>query len=92
MRVGDGGIADLRVPGGDRQLTGQQRGARLVSRIADLQEVTALGFGHRRHGPVVDDQQVDPPESVQSSLEWLPSARATARSRNSSAAFRKSAV
>ena len=63
--VSDGGIADLCVPARHRQLTGKQRGTRLVSRIADLQEVAALRFAHRRHRPVVHHQQVDPFEPVQ---------------------------
>ena len=58
--VGDGGITDLRVPGGDRQLTGQQGGMHLITRIADLQKITALSLGQRRHRPIVDDQQIEP--------------------------------
>src|ERR1017187_9543584 len=40
--VGDRRIADLRVPGGDRQLAGQQGGMHLITPIADLQKIPAL--------------------------------------------------
>ena len=63
--VGDGGITDLRVPGGDRQLTGQQGGMHLITRITDLQKITALCLGQRGHRPIVDDQQVEPAEPVE---------------------------
>src|ERR1039457_7492868 len=46
--VGDRRIADLRVPGGDRQLAGQQGGMHLITPIADLQKIPALCLGQRR--------------------------------------------
>jgi hypothetical protein len=36
-------IANLRVPGDDGDLTGEQNGSRLVACITDLEEVAALG-------------------------------------------------
>jgi hypothetical protein len=33
--------------------------AYLIAVLADLPEVAALGFGQRRHSPVVDDQDID---------------------------------
>ena len=63
--VGDGGIADLRVPGGDRELAGQQRGTCLIAPVTDLQEVTALCLGQWSHRPIVNDQQIDPAEPVE---------------------------
>ena len=60
--VGGGGIADLFVPAYDRQLRSEDRRAGLVAILADLPEVTALGFAHRSHGPVVDHQHVDAAE------------------------------
>ena len=64
-RISDGRIADLRMPTGHRQLAGQQHGAGLIARIADLEEVAALGFGHGSHRPVVDNEQVDAAESIE---------------------------
>ena len=63
--VSHGRVADLSVPGGDRQLAGQQHRARLIALVADLQELPAFAVGQRRHGPVVDDQQVDTAQAVQ---------------------------
>lgn len=57
--VGDGGVADLLVPLGDRNLRSQDRGSRLIAFFSDLPEVTALGFLRGRHGPVVDDENID---------------------------------
>jgi agmatine/peptidylarginine deiminase len=41
-RLGDGGIARLRMPTAHRQLAVEQRGARLVARVTDLENVVAL--------------------------------------------------
>src|ERR1022692_285016 len=62
--VGDRGIAYLRVPGGDRQLAGQQGGMHLITPIADLQKIPALCLGQRSHRPIIDDQQIEPAEPV----------------------------
>ena len=63
--VGDGGIADLGVPGSDWKLAGQQRGTYLITYVADLQKIAALRFGQRGNRPIVHDQQVDPAEPVE---------------------------
>jgi len=52
--VGSGGIADLFVPAGDRELRGQNRRTGLVAVFADFPEVAAFGFDEGSHGPVVD--------------------------------------
>ena len=56
--VGNGGIADLIVPMGDGYLAGQNRRARGVTIIADFQKVATFVMGQRRHGPVIDDQNI----------------------------------
>jgi len=58
-------IANLCVPGGDGDLAGEQHRARLVAGVADFEEVSALGFGQRRHGPIIDDQYVDVTELIE---------------------------
>lgn len=47
------------------QLAGQQCRSCLVSLVADFEKVAALDVGERSHGPVVDDQHIDPAESVE---------------------------
>ena len=63
--VGDGGIADLLVPARDRQLRSEDGRANLVAILADLPDVATLAFVQRRHGPVVDHQNIDATESSQ---------------------------
>ena len=50
--VGDGGIADLRMPTVDRQLTGQHRRTPAIAVIADLQEAATLVVAQQHHGEV----------------------------------------
>src|ERR1019366_1065966 len=57
--IGDGGIADLLVPARDRQLGSKDGGTGLIAIIADLPDFAALVFIQRRHGPVIDHQNVD---------------------------------
>ena len=61
--VGQGGITNLLVPLGDRQLTGEDHRAHLVAVLADFQEVAPLGVGQGRHGPVVHQQHVEAGQS-----------------------------
>ncbi len=63
--VGDGGIADLLVPARDRQLGCQDGGESLVAVLTDLPDFAALRFTQGRHGPVIDDQNVDATQSCQ---------------------------
>ena len=42
-----------------------QRRAGLIARIADLEEVAALGFRQGSHGPIVDNEQVDAAELIE---------------------------
>ncbi len=60
--IGGGGIADLLVPAGDRQLRSQDGRAGLIAILADLPEVAPLGFAQRSHRPVVDHQHIDAAE------------------------------
>src|SRR5579863_8757372 len=57
--VGDGGVADLLVPLRYGELRSEDGGPCLIAFFCDLPEVTALGFLHRRHSPVIDDQDMD---------------------------------
>ena len=63
--VGDGGISDLLVPARDWQLGSENGGASLVAILADFPDFAALAFIQRRHGPVIDDQNIDATESSQ---------------------------
>jgi hypothetical protein len=63
--VGDGGVADLFKPARDRQLRSKDSGASLVAILADFPDFAALRLCQRRHGPVVDDQNVDATQSCQ---------------------------
>ena len=58
-------FADLLVPAGDWQLRSEDGRAHLVAVLADLPEITALGFRQRSHRPVVDYQDIDPAEPGQ---------------------------
>src|SRR5207249_10331396 len=57
--VGQGWIADLLVPAGERDLAGENRGPELIAILADLQEVAPLAFGQRGMSPIIDDEHVD---------------------------------
>ena len=63
--IGDRRIANLRVPGCDRELAGEQHRARLVAGVTDLEEVPALRFRQWRHGPIIDGQHVHMAELVE---------------------------
>ena len=54
-----GGIADLLVPARDRQLGSKDGGTGLVAIFADLPDFAALVFIQRRHGPVIDHQNIN---------------------------------
>lgn len=89
-RVGDCGVAGLRVPARPRQLARQQRRMRLIESIADLQDVPALGATHRRHAKVVDNQHIDSPYEKEH-LRMTSVCSRKERPRISSLAFRNSA-
>jgi hypothetical protein len=63
--IGNGWISDLGMPGGNWQLAGQHRRSCLIARVANFQKVASLEFGHRHHGPIIDNQQIDAPEPVE---------------------------
>src|SRR5450755_141010 len=63
--VSDGGIADLLVPARDWQLGSEDGGTSLVAILADLPDFAALVFIQRRHGPVINDQNIDAAQSCQ---------------------------
>ena len=63
--VRDGGISDLLVLAGDRQLGSEDGGASLVAILADLPDFASLGFIQRRHRPVIDHQNINAAESCQ---------------------------
>ncbi len=63
--VSDGGIADLFVPARDRQLGSEDGGTSVVAIFADLPDFAALVFIQRRHGPVINDQNIDTAQSSQ---------------------------
>ena len=63
--VSDGGIANLLVPARDRQLGSKNGGASLVAIFTDLPDFATLVFIQRGHGPVINDQNIDPAQSSQ---------------------------
>src|ERR1035437_7312843 len=63
--VGDSGILDQLVPTRHRQLGSEDGGASLVAILADLPDFAALVFIQRRHGPVINHQNVDATKSCQ---------------------------
>src|ERR1035437_1333930 len=63
--VGDGGIANLLVPARDWQLGSEDGGTSLVTIFADFPDFAALVFIQRRHGPVINDQNIDTAQSSQ---------------------------
>jgi hypothetical protein len=63
--VGQRGIPDLLVPAGHRQLRGQDHRTCLVAVFSDLPEVPPLRFRHRSHGPIIDNQHVDPVQAFE---------------------------
>jgi len=56
--VGEGGIADRGVPLLDGDLAGDDGGAALISIVDDLEQIAAVGVGHRRHGQIVKDEDL----------------------------------
>jgi hypothetical protein len=52
--VGHGGIVELAMPVGDRQLRGDDHGAAAEAVVEDLEEIAAAGGVDRRESPVVD--------------------------------------
>jgi len=58
-RVGQGRVAEVVVPLGGWQLTGDDRRAGAVAILQDLEEVTALLILDRREPPVIDDEDVE---------------------------------
>jgi hypothetical protein len=63
--VGDGWIADLRMPTVYRQLTGQHRRTPAVAVITDLQEAGTLIVAQRRHGEVIHQQHIGERDALQ---------------------------
>ena len=64
-RVGDGGIAQVIVPLGDRNLAGQDGGAEAVAVIDHLEEVATILIAKRGDAPVIQDQQLDSGEAIE---------------------------
>ena len=56
--VGEGGLADVLVPLGRRQLVRDDRRPHAVAILEDLQDVAPLLVLERGEGPVVDEQHV----------------------------------
>ncbi len=69
--VGQGRVADLLVPLGHGQLTGEDRRAHLTAILTDFQEVAALGVGQGRHRPIVHRQHVHSREASEEELKRL---------------------
>ena len=63
--IGNGRIADLLMPVGNRHLRSQDHGAALITVIADLQKVASFAVLQRSHGEVVQHEQVDAGELQQ---------------------------
>jgi hypothetical protein len=57
--VGDGWLVQVRVPGTDRQLAGDDRRAGAVPILDDFQQVVAFVLGQGFEAEVVQDQQVE---------------------------------
>jgi len=57
--VGDGGVADHLVPGGDGVLTGDEDGAAGLPVFEDLQEEAVLVRFEVHESPVVDEEELD---------------------------------
>src|SRR5579864_5832791 len=53
------------MPARDGQLGREDGGASLIAVLGDFPEVATFHFAQRRHGPVVDDQNIDAPQSSQ---------------------------
>ena len=58
-RIGDAGFADGGVPGGRRQLTGNQRRGPFTPIFQDLEQIPPLGVGERREEPIIDGEQIE---------------------------------
>lgn len=67
--VGSGGITDLFVPTGNRQLRSQDCRTGLIPVFTDFPEVAAFGFGERSHRPVIDHQYLDAAQAQQQTAE-----------------------
>jgi hypothetical protein len=63
--VGEGGLADVIVPLGGRELARHDRRAAAVAILEDLEEVAPLLVLHRRQSPVLKDKDVHPGELTQ---------------------------
>ena len=55
--IGDSGVGDGFVPGGHRELTGDDGGACAVAVVEDLQELVVLAILDLGHTPVVDEEE-----------------------------------
>lgn len=53
------GGADSLVPARNGQLRCKDGGAGLIALLTDFPDFATLGFTQRRHGPVVDNQDID---------------------------------
>src|SRR5713101_2965896 len=53
------------MPARDRQLRRSDGGASLVAILTDLPDFAAFHFTQRRHGPIVNDQNIDATQSYQ---------------------------
>ncbi len=65
--VGDGGVAEVVVPLGGRELAGDDRGAVAVAILEDLEQVAPLLVLWDGEAPVVEDEDVEAGESGEQS-------------------------
>jgi hypothetical protein len=56
--VGEGRIAEVVMPKGDRKLAGDQGGARLDAVVEDFEQIAPLLVVQRGQSPVIQDQQL----------------------------------
>jgi hypothetical protein len=61
-RLGQGGVSHGAVPGGDRELAGDERGAELGPVLDDLQAIAALLDGRRGEQEVIQHEERNPLE------------------------------
>ena len=58
-RIGDAGLPNRRVPGGRRQLAGDESRRAFAPIFNDLQQVTAFRIGERREEPIIDREEIE---------------------------------
>jgi hypothetical protein len=63
--IGDGGIADVRMPVVDRQLAGDDGGGAAMAVVDDLQQVASLLCGERGQTTIIEDQDLYAGEALE---------------------------